>query len=61
MMLDWLGKKNNKTQLKEIAQMIEDAIDRTIINPQTRTSDIGGKLSTTEFTKKLIENLKVKN
>ena len=37
--------------------MIEDAIDKTIINPDTRTADIGGKLSTTEFTKKLIENL----
>ena len=37
--------------------MIEDAIDKTIVNPDTRTTDIGGKLSTIEFTKKLIENL----
>jgi 3-isopropylmalate dehydrogenase len=57
MLLDWLGKKNNNDQLKKISQMIEDAIDKTIINPDTRTTDIGGKLSTTEFTKKLIENL----
>jgi len=27
------------------------------MNSDTRTTDIGGKLSTTEFTKKLIENL----
>ena len=57
MLLDWLGKKNNNNQLKKISQMIEDAIDKTIINPDTRTTDIGGKLSTTEFTKKLIANL----
>ena len=57
MLLDWLGKKNKNEQLKKIAALIENAIDKTIINPETRTSDIGGKLSTTEFTKKLIENL----
>jgi len=57
MLLDWLGKKNNNDQLKKISQMIEDAIDKTIMNSDTRTTDIGGKLSTTEFTKKLIENL----
>jgi len=38
--------------------MIEDAIDKTIINPKTRTSDIGGNLSTTDFTDVLISNLK---
>jgi isocitrate/isopropylmalate dehydrogenase len=29
-----------------------------VIDPETRTPDIGGTLSTTEFTKKLIEHLK---
>jgi len=57
MLLDWLGKKNNNDDLKKISQMIEDAIDKTITNTDTRTTDIGGKLSTTEFTKKLIANL----
>ena len=57
MLLDWLGKKNNNDDLKKISQMIEDAIDKTVTNTETRTPDIGGKLSTTEFTKKLIENL----
>ena len=58
MLLDWLGKKNNNNQLKEIAELIENAIDKMVINPETRTADIGGTLSTTEFTKKLIEHLK---
>ncbi len=58
MLLDWLGKKNNNNQYKEISRLIESAIDKTIINPKTRTPDIGGKLKTTEFTKILIENLK---
>lgn len=57
MLLDWLGKKNNNDQLKKISQLIEKAIDVTIINPETRTPDIGGKLSTTEFTKHLIQNM----
>ena len=57
MLLDWLGKKNNNPILKEIAELIENTIDKTIINPELRTPDIGGKLSTTEFTKKIIENL----
>lgn len=57
MLLDWLGKKNNEEKLKKISIMIEDAIDKTVINKETRTPDLGGKLSTTEFTKKLIENL----
>jgi len=59
MLLDWLGKKNNNPLLKEIAELIENTIDKTIGNPETRTLDIGGKLSTTEFTKKIIENLKI--
>ena len=59
MLLDWLGKKNNNPILKEIAELIENTIDKTIGNPETRTLDIGGKLSTTEFTKKIIENLKI--
>lgn len=41
-----------------MADLIEKAIDKMVINPETRTPDIGGTLSTTEFTKKLIENLK---
>ncbi len=57
MLLDWLGKKNNEEKLKKISIMIENAIDKTVINKDTRTPDIGGKLSTKEFTKKLIENL----
>ena len=57
MLLDWLGKINNEEKLKKISIMIEDAIDKTVINKETRTPDLGGKLSTTEFTKKLIENL----
>ena len=57
MLLDWLGKKNNVEKLKKVSMMIENAIDKTVINKETRTPDIGGKLSTTEFTKKLIENL----
>jgi isocitrate/isopropylmalate dehydrogenase len=57
MLLDWLGKKKKNDNLKKIAHTMEQAIDKTIINPETRTKDLGGNLSTTEFTKKVIENL----
>lgn len=39
--------------------MIENAIDKTVINKETRNQDISRKLLIREFTKKLIENLSV--
>lgn len=39
--------------------MIENAIDKTVINKETRNQDIIRKLLIREFTKKLIENLSV--
>lgn len=41
---------------KEAAQ-IENAIKTTLANPQTRTGDLGGGLSTTDFTAAIIDNL----
>lgn len=39
--------------------MIENGIDKTVINKETRNQDIIRKLLIREFTKKLIENLSV--
>lgn len=39
--------------------MIENEIDKTVINKETRNQDIIRKLLIREFTKKLIENLSV--
>ena len=38
------------------AEKIEKALFKTLSNGD-KTADIGGKLSTTEFTRKIIENL----
>ena len=56
--LKQLDPQDTRRLLTFLHDLIEKAIDKMVINPETRTPDIGGTLSTTEFTKKLIENLK---
>lgn len=58
MMFDWLGNKHGEKKLSEVGFLMERILTSTISNPQTRTKDLGGDLSTTDFTKKLIDNLK---
>lgn len=50
MLLDWLGRRRGTAQLTEAARVIERAVDALLLNPATRTSDLGGPLSTTAFT-----------
>ena len=54
MLLDWLG-KNNEEKLK-VSIMIENAIDKTVINKETRTPDIEENYLPQNL-QKLIENL----
>ena len=49
MMLDWLGHAAS-------ASMIQDAVERTLRAGQT-TPDLGGKLTTSQMTDRIIENL----
>lgn len=44
--------------LHDYAQRIEEALVKTLINPDTRTGDLGGKAGTKEFTTYVIDNLK---
>jgi 3-isopropylmalate dehydrogenase len=50
MMLEWLGDRRGDTSAILEGRRIEDAIIR-ILKQDNKTKDIGGKLSTTEFTK----------
>ena len=50
MLLDWIGQRRNDTAFIEGGHLITRAIDRVLDNPATRTRDIGGTLSTDEFT-----------
>jgi 3-isopropylmalate dehydrogenase len=49
MLLDWLGRKRGNPRLIQGAAMIEIAVGSVIDNPHTRTSDVGGTLSTEAF------------
>lgn len=49
-LLDWLGGKHVRDDLKAAAQAIEDALDATLSGGNDgRTPDLGGSLSTKEF------------
>jgi 3-isopropylmalate dehydrogenase len=49
MLLDWRGRRDDEPRLLEGAKAIEDAIDRVLSDPATRTRDVGGELGTTQF------------
>lgn len=44
-------------ELHSAGDRLRDAITATLATPATRTRDLGGKLSTTDFTRALIDNL----
>ena len=56
MMFDWLGEKYQDSNLMAQAVKIEKAVDEMFIN-NIKTIDIGGKLSTTEFSSRFISIL----
>jgi 3-isopropylmalate dehydrogenase len=49
MLLAWLGERRGEKKLSQAAQAIESALDRVIVDPKTRTPDLGGKLGTDAF------------
>jgi 3-isopropylmalate dehydrogenase len=54
LMLEWLGEKNGDTVVIEEAQKVEYAI-RKLLTENKKTIDIGGNLSTVEFTRAVID------
>ncbi len=56
MMCDWLGSKNNDSKCIEVGQKLEGTIF-DLVKTGAKTRDIGGDLSTAEFTKKITDNL----
>lgn len=49
MLLDWLAKRHDRPDLSVAAAAVEDAVDAVLANPDTRTADLGGPLSTQAF------------
>ena len=54
MMFYWIGLKYNEKKLIDCSRLIDKSIDLILNDKKLRTKDLGGKLSTKEFTKNLI-------
>jgi isocitrate dehydrogenase (NAD+) len=59
MLLAWLGDRRKDNKLHVAAAAIEDALERTLSDPQTRTRDIGGPLGTKAFGERVAAMLSV--
>ena len=56
MMLEWLGTKNNDQNSSNTAKILEDTVLK-IVKSGVATKDIGGTMSTREFTKEVTNRL----
>ena len=56
MMLEWLGNKNNDQNSSNAARILEDTV-LNIVKSGAATKDIGGTMSTREFTKEVTNRL----
>jgi len=56
MMLEWLGTKHNDPKCFEVAVKLESTIF-DLVKSGIKTKDIGGDSTTSEFTKKITDNL----
>jgi len=57
MMMEWLSSKNKDNKILEESKKLESIII-SMLQENKKTIDIGGKLSTTEFTENVIKKLK---
>jgi 3-isopropylmalate dehydrogenase len=56
MMLEWLGNKNNDQNSSNAAKILEDTV-LNVVKSGVATKDIGGTMSTREFTKEVTNRL----
>jgi 3-isopropylmalate dehydrogenase len=57
MLLDWLATRHDRPEFAAAARSIEDAIEKTLDDPGSRTRDLGGPLGTNAFTSRVCEVL----
>ena len=57
MLLEWMGAHQNKPDLSEAGAALSAAIDKTLDNPATRTTDLGGTLGCKAFGEAIAANL----
>ena len=58
LMLEWLGKRHDDARLTAAASVIEQSVSRALLEPSGLTRDLGGKASTTDVTKRVIDGLR---
>jgi isocitrate/isopropylmalate dehydrogenase len=51
MLLEWLGARHRNQRASDAAIAIERCVDKALAQPDTRTADLGGPLSTADFGK----------
>jgi 3-isopropylmalate dehydrogenase len=56
MMCDWLGAKHRDSKCIDVSQKLESTIF-DLVKSGSKTKDIGGDMSTSEFTKQITDNL----
>lgn len=49
MLLGWMGEHHHVSELSEAARAMEEAVDKVLENPETRTADLGGTLGCKAF------------
>ena len=49
MLLDWRGRRDGNEKLIAAGALIENAVEKALESPQTRTRDVGGQLDTRSF------------
>jgi len=57
MMLEWLGRQQDRPDLSAAARALESAVDATLDRTELRTRDIGGTAGTAEFAGAVAEAL----
>lgn len=58
MMLNWLGERRERDDLRQAANAIDAAVQAALTRPETRTTDLDGKLGTLAFTQTIVSLLK---
>ena len=57
MLLEWLAGRRGEERLRRGAEAINAAVDALVASAETRTPDLGGKLGTKAFTRRLCEEV----
>ena len=54
MLLDWHGARSGRAELRAAARSIQAAVDEVVSRPETRTPDLGGRLSTGDLAEAVV-------